>query len=56
MKCCIEEIGADRILFSIDNPFESFDDACPWFDGLDLDHMTKRKIAKELGSFKDEDA
>jgi 2,3-dihydroxybenzoate decarboxylase len=63
LKYCIEEIGADRILFSIDYPFESFGDACPWFDDLDLDDATKRKIGKDnaktlfkLGSFKDADA
>jgi 2,3-dihydroxybenzoate decarboxylase len=62
LKYCIEEIGADRILFSIDYPFESFGDACPWFDDLDLDDATKRKIGKDnaktlfkLGSFKDAD-
>lgn len=63
LKYCIDEIGADRILFSIDYPFESFADACSWFDGLDLDHATKRKIAKDnaktlfkLDSFQDADA
>lgn len=63
LKYCIEEIGVDRILFSIDYPFESFGDACPWFDGLDLDDVAKRKIGRDnakklfkLGPFKDADA
>lgn len=64
LKYTIEELGgADRILFSIDYPFENFDDACTWFDGMELDEKTKRKIGKEnaqklfkLGSFKDADA
>lgn len=64
LKYTIEELGgADRVLFSIDYPFENFDDACTWFDGMKMDEGTKRKIGKDnarklfkLGSFKDADA
>ena len=63
LKYCIEEMGTDRILFSIDYPFESFDDACVWYDKMELDEETKRKIGKDnakklfkLGDFKDCDA
>jgi len=30
----ISEIGADRIMFSADYPYEKIDDACRWFDSL----------------------
>jgi len=63
LKYTIEEVGADRILFSIDYPFENFDDACTWFDDIQLDEETKKKIGKDnakklfkLESFKDADA
>ncbi|KAK5084000.1 hypothetical protein LTR70_007302 [Exophiala xenobiotica] len=63
LKYTIEEVGSDRLLFSIDYPFENFDDACTWFDGMEIDEGTKRKIGKDnarklfkLGSFKDADA
>ena len=46
LKYCIEEVGAERILFSIDYPFENFEDACSWFDSLVLDGTQKRDIAK----------
>lgn len=56
------EVGADRILFSIDYPFENFQDACSWFDAVELNPNDKRKIGKDnakkllkLGSFKDHD-
>jgi 2,3-dihydroxybenzoate decarboxylase len=47
LKYCIEELGDSRILFSIDYPFESFEDACGWYDAVDLNEDTKRKIGKE---------
>lgn len=63
LQYCITEIGVDRILFSIDYPFESFEDACPWFDKTPLSDGDRRKIGKDnarallkLGNFKDADA
>lgn len=63
LKYCLEELGPERILFSIDYPFEFFEDACPWFDNIQLDGKTKRAIGKDnarkllkLGNFKDCDA
>ena len=64
LDMCRKEIGSDRILFSIDYPFEAFAPACDWFDRLDhLAGSEKRRIAKDnakqllkLGEFKDCDA
>jgi len=63
LKYCIEEIGASRILFSIDYPFESFEDACSWYDAVDLPKETQEEIGRgnarqlfKIGSFKDCDA
>lgn len=60
LQFCMSEIGADRILFSIDYPFESFKDACTWFDNAELNLSDARKIGKDnarklfkLGEFKD---
>ncbi|KAK7416781.1 hypothetical protein QQX98_004974 [Neonectria punicea] len=59
LEYCITEIGADRILFSIDYPFESFGDACDWYDGVKLGGDDVKKIGKDnakklfkLGAFK----
>ena len=39
-------MGTDRILFSVDHPFEHMSEAAEWFDGLDvLDPADKHKIA-----------
>ncbi|KAF2139764.1 uncharacterized protein K452DRAFT_352500 [Aplosporella prunicola CBS 121167] len=62
LNFCLAEVGADRILFSIDYPFESFEDACGWFDGVPLNVTDKLKIGREnakklfrLGEYKDSD-
>ena len=49
LKMTLEEIGADRILFSIDYPFENFHDACTWYDGLEgkLDAEEYAKIGRK---------
>ncbi|KAK8233935.1 amidohydrolase family protein [Phyllosticta capitalensis] len=63
LNYCLQEVGADRILFSIDYPFESFEDACSWYDGVGLNEIDKKKIGRDnakalfkLGKFKDSEA
>lgn len=55
--------GTDRIMFSVDFPYETFDDACGWFDKAPLPIETKAKIGREnakrlfkLTGFEDEDS
>lgn len=59
---CLQEVGSDRIMFSIDYPFESFADACLWFDTCELNVTDREKIGRgnaqklfKLPSFKDSD-
>ena len=40
------EIGADRILFSTDWPFENVDHACAWFDAASISEADRRKIGR----------
>lgn len=40
------EIGADRILFSIDWPFENIDHGAKWFDNAEISEPDKIKIGK----------
>ena len=47
LNFCMNEVGADRILFSIDYPFESFSDACTWFDSTELSDTDRRKIGRD---------
>ncbi|KZE17872.1 amidohydrolase family protein [Brevibacterium casei] len=41
----IQEVGADRIMFSADYPFESMEEAARWFDAIELNDRDKEKIA-----------
>ncbi|KAF2757413.1 amidohydrolase 2 [Pseudovirgaria hyperparasitica] len=60
---CMTELSADRILFSIDYPFENFKDGCEWFDNMEINDTDRRKIGRDnakalfkLGKFKDSEA
>jgi 2,3-dihydroxybenzoate decarboxylase len=60
---CINLIGADRILFSVDYPYEVYQDASDWFDNVNINTRDKLKIGREnaqkllkLGEYKDYNA
>ena len=40
------EVGSDRILFSVDYPFETVEEACTWFDALHISERDKQKIGR----------
>ena len=42
----IAEIGADRVMFSVDYPFEDFSDAADWFDKAEISEADRRKIGR----------
>jgi predicted TIM-barrel fold metal-dependent hydrolase len=44
LLCCIQEMGADRILFSIDYPFASNAAGTSWMRNLSLNERDKAKI------------
>lgn len=43
----IAEVGAERIMFSVDYPFENTEDAASWFDGAEIDEDHRRKIGRD---------
>lgn len=43
----ILEVGADRILFSTDYPFEEVAEAAIWFDGASIAESDRRKIGRD---------
>ena len=45
-RAALAELGADRILFSIDYPFETFADAASWFEGTEISDTDRLKIAR----------
>ena len=42
----VAEIGADRVMFSVDYPFEDFSDAAGWFDAADISEADRIKIGR----------
>jgi gamma-resorcylate decarboxylase len=42
----IAEIGSDRVMFSVDYPFEDFSDAADWFDTAEIGEADRRKIGR----------
>lgn len=45
LKYVINKVGIDRIMFSIDYPYEKQNIACEWIDNIDLPFKDKEKIA-----------
>jgi 2,3-dihydroxybenzoate decarboxylase len=43
---CLLEVGADRILFSTDYPFEDVKEAAEWFDATPISEGDRRKIGR----------
>ncbi|WP_370184506.1 MULTISPECIES: amidohydrolase family protein [Rhodococcus] len=42
----IQEVGADRLLFAADYPFEDMREAADWFDRLEINNNDHIKIAR----------
>ena len=47
LMCSMLQMGADRILFSTDYPFEEVSDACNWFDGCQISETDSLKIGRQ---------
>jgi 2,3-dihydroxybenzoate decarboxylase len=45
LRCALEELGEDRVLFSVDYPYESSQVAGDWLDSADVAADTLRKVA-----------
>jgi predicted TIM-barrel fold metal-dependent hydrolase len=46
LRCAIEELGVDRVLFSVDYPFEECADAAAWFDVCDIGEPARQRIGR----------
>lgn len=47
LRAALLEVGADRILFAADAPFEDLPAACRWLDTCPIDEGDRRKIGRE---------
>ena len=41
------EMGSDRIMYSVDYPFETHDEASQWFDTCSISETDRVKIGRE---------
>jgi 2,3-dihydroxybenzoate decarboxylase len=41
------EVGADRIMYSVDYPFEKHEDAARWFDKCEISENDRQKIGRD---------
>ncbi|KAK4463595.1 putative 2,3-dihydroxybenzoic acid decarboxylase [Cladorrhinum samala] len=46
LKLCIDQIGVDRCLYSIDSPYDTIADAQNWWHGVDLPKDQKELVAR----------
>jgi predicted TIM-barrel fold metal-dependent hydrolase len=47
LAATIAELGVDRVMFSVDYPFEDISDAADWFDTAPLGDIDRRKIGRD---------
>jgi predicted TIM-barrel fold metal-dependent hydrolase len=45
LHCAMEAMGTDRIMFSVDYPFENMDEAADWIEACDISEDDRSKIA-----------
>jgi len=43
----VSEMGADRVMFSVDWPFESVEEACVWFDRAEIGATERAKLGRD---------
>jgi gamma-resorcylate decarboxylase len=46
MRNAMEEIGTDRVLFSVDYPFESMEEGATWFDAAEIGENDRDNIGR----------
>ena len=44
LHCAMDSVGADRIMFSVDYPYEDMAEASDWFESCDLSEADRHKI------------
>ena len=47
LRCAIEALGADRVMFSVDYPFERSEDAGKWIDNANLSEIERSMVCYE---------
>jgi 2,3-dihydroxybenzoate decarboxylase len=46
MVNAITEMGAERVLFSVDWPFEAVEEAANWFDNAEMSDEDRAKVGR----------
>ena len=45
--CALNELGNDKVMFSVDYPFEITNHACEWIDNSSIPHSVKQKVCRD---------
>jgi predicted TIM-barrel fold metal-dependent hydrolase len=49
LRLAVEEIGADRVLFSIDYPYDEVSDAAKWWKSVDPENVGGKEAYDAIG-------
>jgi 2,3-dihydroxybenzoate decarboxylase len=44
LRCALDAVGEDNVMYSVDYPFESMTEAAEWLDAAKLDPQVRAKI------------
>jgi 2,3-dihydroxybenzoate decarboxylase len=47
LRCALDALGEDNVMYSVDYPFESMTEAAGWLDASSLDARVRAKIERE---------
>jgi 2,3-dihydroxybenzoate decarboxylase len=47
LRCALDALGEDGVMYSVDYPFESMTEAAGWLDAAELDRKVRAKIERE---------
>jgi 2,3-dihydroxybenzoate decarboxylase len=47
LRCALDALGEDNVMYSIDYPFESMTEAAEWLDAAELDPKVRAKIERQ---------
>lgn len=50
MKFVGQQVGYDRLMFSVDYPYETFELACEWYDNIKPDNELTEEVLDHVGS------
>ena len=50
LRCALDTLGEDRVMFAVDYPFESPDEAGTWIEAAPLSHSERRQVCHDTAA------